>query len=153
MRNLAGRAALVVNGGRGVGAEIALALAEAGAAVALLGRESCELTAVATMIRLQGRVVLGVTADFADPDDIAEAVETAREALGPLTILIDPLGLPAAHDAVVPDMHAAGWGRAMTIVADESPILHDAPHGIRAVALSLEPHATLLARIMEIIFT
>ncbi len=148
MSDLAGRVALVVNGGRGAGAEIALALAEAGADVALLGRESCELTAVATMIRLQRRGVLGVTADFTDAGEVAEAVETAREALGPITILLDPLGVAATRDAVLPDMLEAGWGYIITIAMGASTNTDAIAPGVRAMTLTLEPQATLTARVM-----
>lgn len=117
MGELAGCVALVVDGGRGVGAAVALALAEAGASVALLAREACELTAVASMLRLHHHHGLGVTADYGDPTAVALALDDARTALGPITLLIDPIGLPTAWDAALPDMLDAGSGTIILIDA------------------------------------
>ncbi len=121
MTDLSGRVAVVVGGGRDLGAAIALALGEAGAAVALLGREACELTAVAALLRLQGCAVVGITADYAQPDAIALALADAREVLGPLQIVVDPIGVPAVAEAALPDMRDAEWGRIVVVTPGAAP--------------------------------
>jgi 7-alpha-hydroxysteroid dehydrogenase len=146
MGDLAGSVALVVDGGRGVGAAVALALADAGAAVALLAREACELTAVAAMLRIQHHAVLGVTADYSDPDAVALALDDARAALGPITLVVDPVGLPAAWDAALPDMLDAGHGTIILIAAaaNRASALANYPATIACitVAASATPAAT-----------
>lgn len=121
MTDLSGRVALVVGGGRDMGAAIALALGEAGARVALLGREACELTAVAALLRLQGRAVVGVTANYSEPDMIALALDDARAVLGPITLVVDPIGIPAVAEAALPDMCDAGWGRIVMVTPGAAP--------------------------------
>ncbi len=113
---LRGHVALVTDGGRGLGAAIALALADAGAAVAPLAHESCELTAVAGLVRLAGGGVLGITApDYADAEAVGSAIDAARDYLGPITIYVDTVGIPAALDAVLPDMVDAQGGCFITV--------------------------------------
>jgi 7-alpha-hydroxysteroid dehydrogenase len=55
MNMLKGKIALVTGGGRGIGAACAVALAEAGADVAVCSRSSAEINAVAEKIRAIGR--------------------------------------------------------------------------------------------------
>lgn len=94
---LAGRAAIVTGASRGLGRAIALALAADGAAVAVAGRTE-EVwddrlpgtigETVADVEAAGGRAV-AVRADLTDRDQIAGLVASAREALGPIGILIN----------------------------------------------------------------
>lgn len=94
---LDGRAAIVTGASRGLGREIALALAADGAAVAVVGRtenvwdERLPGTIGETVAEVEaagGRAV-AIRADLLDRDDIARLVDQARDALGPITILIN----------------------------------------------------------------
>jgi hypothetical protein len=79
---------------------------------------------VAALVRGGGQRILGVTApDYADADAIFAAVDDARGYLGPITILVDTVGVPAAVEAVLPDMAEAGWGCLVTI--SEAPLPDD----------------------------
>ena len=94
---LAGRAAIVTGGSRGLGRAIALALAAEGAAVAVAGRteevwdERLPGTIGETVadIEAAGGRAVAVRADLTDRDDIVRLVSAARDALGPITILVN----------------------------------------------------------------
>lgn len=94
---LDGRAAIVTGASRGLGRAIALALAAEGAAVAVVGRteqvwdERLPGTIGETVadIEAAGGRAVPIRADLLDREDIARLVDRAREALGPITILVN----------------------------------------------------------------
>ena len=94
MSNLEGRVALVTGASRGIGRAVALALAEAGASVAVnyLSR-AAEAEEVADSIRRSGRRALAVQADVRCQDDVRRLVETTTSELGPIAILVNNAGL------------------------------------------------------------
>jgi NAD(P)-dependent dehydrogenase (short-subunit alcohol dehydrogenase family) len=87
--SLAGRRALVTGGGQGVGRGIALALAEAGAAVMLLGRTEDKLRSVQHEIADLGGDAFTVVADVRRPEDVERGVHETVERLGGLDILVN----------------------------------------------------------------
>jgi NAD(P)-dependent dehydrogenase (short-subunit alcohol dehydrogenase family) len=90
MIDLNGKRALVTGGSRGIGAAIALALAENGADVAFTYQHSAEKAdAVVKSIEGTGRRAIAIQADSADPDAIARSVSEAVSALGGLDILVN----------------------------------------------------------------
>ena len=86
---LAGHRAIVTGGGQGVGRGIALALAESGAAVLLVGRAEAKLAGVAEEIRAAGGVAEYLAIDLLDDEAPERIVDTAVEALGGLTLLVN----------------------------------------------------------------
>ncbi|MDG4797085.1 2-dehydro-3-deoxy-D-gluconate 5-dehydrogenase KduD [Micromonospora sp. WMMD1082] len=90
---LGGRVALVTGGNRGIGRAIAIALAQAGADIALLGRGDPAETV--TAVEELGRRALVVPADLATagPDQLADAVDAATAGLGRLDILVNNAGI------------------------------------------------------------
>jgi 7-alpha-hydroxysteroid dehydrogenase len=96
-QRLAGRAAIVTGGSRGLGHAIALALAADGAAVAVAGRTEQvwddrlpgTIGETVADIEAAGGRAVAVRADLTDRDDISRLVDAAREALGPITILVN----------------------------------------------------------------
>lgn len=90
MANLAGKRALVTGGSRGIGAAIARALAEHGAAVAITYQSSAERAAeVVDSIGEFGQRGFAVQADSADLQAIRRAVQESVETLGGLDILVN----------------------------------------------------------------
>ncbi len=142
---LTDKIALVTGASRGIGRAIALALAQAGAAVYLAAdgtRE--ELTAVAAECRAQsasGRAEFGVF-DLGDAADVQRMVDAALACFGRVDLLVNNAGLRIrrpfgefsvadfdrlvavnlrapflASQAVVPSMRASGGGRIITIAS------------------------------------
>ncbi len=101
-RPLAGRVAVVTGGGSGIGRETSLVLAEAGAAVVVVGRtlRSLEQT-VEEIHRLGGDTVpaRACTADVRREDELATMVAETVETLGRIDILVCSAGLLRAVKA------------------------------------------------------
>jgi 3-oxoacyl-[acyl-carrier protein] reductase len=136
-----GRVALVTGASRGIGAAIAVALAEAGADVAINYRErGPEAEAVAHRVTEAGRRAITVAADVSNSEAVAGMVRTVTESLGPPDILINNAGIALIRgiddlteadfdttiavnlksvflctQAVLPPMRAKGWGRIVNI--------------------------------------
>jgi NAD(P)-dependent dehydrogenase (short-subunit alcohol dehydrogenase family) len=143
MAALAGRVALVTGGGRGIGRATALALAERGADVAVMSRSVPELEETAALVRASGRRSLTVAGDVAHGAAVHRAVTVARDALGPIDILVNnaavlqPVGPTIEVDpeawgrllevnltgvfrcihVVLPAMLERGWGRIVNVSA------------------------------------
>jgi 3-oxoacyl-[acyl-carrier protein] reductase len=90
--DLAGQTALVTGSTRGIGLGIARALHAAGAAVAVHGRSAEQAVAVAAELGGTDRAI-GVAADVADPEQVAEAIEAVESTIGPITILVNNAGM------------------------------------------------------------
>jgi 7-alpha-hydroxysteroid dehydrogenase len=86
------KVAVITGGGRGLGAAIALAFAEAGADVLISSRTESELEAVAEQVRAVGRRAHVVTADLAHPEVTAQLAGQAVEAFGKLDIVVNNVG-------------------------------------------------------------
>ena len=93
-RELDGRVALVTGGARNIGRAIALALAEAGAAVVINARGArAEAEAVAGEVKRLGAPVLVHLADVTDPDAVATMFRVCRARLGRLDVLVNNAAL------------------------------------------------------------
>ncbi|MFO7301096.1 MAG: 3-oxoacyl-ACP reductase family protein [Acidobacteriota bacterium] len=138
---LDGRIALVTGGARGLGRTMALALAEAGADVALAGRTLSSLEETAREIAdATGRRVKAFSADVTKADDVERLAKEVPEALGPIDILVNNAGnnirgsveelTEADWDSVIdtnlkgpflcsraigPGMAKRGWGRIINL--------------------------------------
>jgi NAD(P)-dependent dehydrogenase (short-subunit alcohol dehydrogenase family) len=90
--DLDGRVALVTGAARGLGRAIALALAEAGADVALGLRDASRDDGPADEIRALGRRVVPLQMDVTRPDEVEAAVAATVEELGSLDVLVNNAG-------------------------------------------------------------
>jgi 7-alpha-hydroxysteroid dehydrogenase len=86
------KVAVITGGGRGLGAAIAVAFAEAGADVLIASRTESQLEAVAEQVRAAGRRAHIVTADLAHPEATAKLADQAVEAFGKLDIVVNNVG-------------------------------------------------------------
>ncbi|MFN0196875.1 MAG: SDR family NAD(P)-dependent oxidoreductase [Planctomycetaceae bacterium] len=89
---LDGKKMLITGGSRGLGREMALAIADAGADVILTGRDQPSLEKTATDIRALGRQAYTMTVDIGVPAECEAACHTAWKEYGPIDILINNVG-------------------------------------------------------------
>src|SRR5689334_9962023 len=91
--DLTAKVALVTGGSRGLGLEMATALGEAGAKVAISARRDQWLTPAEQELRTKGVDVLAVTCDVSNPDEVNAAVRATIDRFGRLDILVNNAGI------------------------------------------------------------
>lgn len=158
MSTLNDRVALVTGGGRGIGRAIALALARAGAHVAVTARTTAELDEVVAAITAEKGRAVALTADLADRTAPARVLHDVTAALGPVEILVNNAGIGSSSNpkpvvafddafweltllvnltipyllskAVLPEMMKRRWGRIINIASINGKIgsLHGAAY-------------------------
>jgi 3-oxoacyl-[acyl-carrier protein] reductase len=142
-QDLGGRVALVTGGSRGIGAAVATAVAEAGAAVAVNYRERAdEANKVVAAITAKGGRAMAVAADVSQAAAVKAMIEQITKDLGPIDILVNNAGIAIVRgidelteddfdrtitinlksaflctQAVVPAMRARKWGRIVNITS------------------------------------
>jgi len=89
---LNGKRCLVTGGSRGLGREMALAVADAGADLILVGRDRPALEATGAEVERRGRTAVLIQADVSQPLEAERACRTALEQHGPIHILINNVG-------------------------------------------------------------
>lgn len=92
MFDMSGRVALLSGAGRGIGAASALALAEAGADIAVLARSADQLETVAAQARAMGRRAIAIPTDANDADAVEAAVARTVAELGRLDTVVSVVG-------------------------------------------------------------
>lgn len=90
--DLTGRSALVTGGSRGLGLQIATALGEMGARVAITARKPEELADAAGVLRRAGIDVQTFTSDLADLSGIPQLVEQVFAGIGDIDVLVNNAG-------------------------------------------------------------
>jgi NAD(P)-dependent dehydrogenase (short-subunit alcohol dehydrogenase family) len=115
--DLTGRKAFVTGASRGIGQVIAVALAEAGADVAIAARSQDGLAETARQVTALGRKAFVVPLDVTRPDDVRAAVSEAIRLLGHLDIVVNNAG---GTNFIVPflDMRITGWEKVMRLNVD-----------------------------------
>jgi 3-oxoacyl-[acyl-carrier protein] reductase len=117
MTELAGRVAIVTGAGRNIGRAIALALAEAGAAVVVNGRTNRQaVDAVVGEIEAKGGKALACMADVADAAAVEQMTAAAARRFGRIDILVNnAAGRP---EQKLDDMSLADWRSVLATVLD-----------------------------------
>ncbi len=112
--NLNGKVALVTGGSRGIGAAIAVALAEAGAAVAVNYRERADAAeALVADLNKAGKRATAVAADVSQSSQVTEMMESVTSALGPIDILVNNAGIAIPRG--VDDLTEEDFDRTITV--------------------------------------
>jgi 3-oxoacyl-[acyl-carrier protein] reductase len=107
MAGVTGRVALVTGASQGIGRACALALAEGGAAVALMARNEEKLAAVAKEIEAKGGQAAVFRMDVANEDEVKAAVKAALERFGKIEILVNNAGM--TKDTLLLRMKRSDW--------------------------------------------
>ncbi len=109
------KTAVVTGGGRGIGAAVALALAEDGASVVVSARSEAEIERVAEDLRNRGHAAWAVPCDVTDPAQIFGLAETAGERLGRVDILVNNAG--TAPSAPLKSLTLETWNHTLAVNA------------------------------------
>lgn len=109
LMDLTGKVAVVTGGSSGLGADAALAYAEAGADVALLARRVEKLNEVKVKIEKTGRKVIAVVCDVTSEESVKEAMQSVVDTFGHIDILLNNAGV--AVRGGVDSMSEEDWNK------------------------------------------
>ena len=117
--DLTGKKAFVTGASRGIGQVIAVALAGAGADLALVARSEDGLADTAAQISVLGRKAFIIPADVTEQESVAAAVATAIDQLGCLDIVVNNAG---GSSFMVPflDLRLTGWDKLLRLNLDSA---------------------------------
>jgi 3-oxoacyl-[acyl-carrier protein] reductase len=114
MKDLRDRVVLVTGGSRGIGAGVAIALARAGAHVAVNFRERADAAnGVCGEIIGTGRKAIAIQADVSVSADVTSMVAEIEAHLGGIDILVNNAGI--AHPRKLEDITEAEWDEVLTV--------------------------------------
>jgi len=116
MFSLTGRVALVTGASSGLGAQFAKALADNGAAVALVARRAARLKALKDEIEGKGGKAVAIEADVTDRVAMVRAFDVAEKAFGAVTILVNNAGI--AHGGRAVEMPPEEWHKVISTNLD-----------------------------------
>lgn len=108
-----GRRALVTGGSKGIGAEAAVVLAQAGADVAIVGRNREGLQTTAAQIEAAGRRCVVIEADMRTTEGPLHAAQAALEVFGTVDILVNNAGI--ARIAPILESPLADWEETIAV--------------------------------------
>lgn len=111
--SLNGKVAVVTGASKGIGHDLAIALAAAGARVGVAARDVSALETLVGVIEAHGGEALAVALDVTDLGSISAAFEQVRRHFGSVDVLVNNAGLGANHPAE--DVTEADWDKMMDV--------------------------------------
>jgi len=111
--DLGGKVALVTGGSRGLGLQMAEALGEMGARVAITARKRDELEEAKAHLATLGIEALPIACDMSDPAAIPPAIERAIAGFGPIDILVNNAG--TTWGAAATELPLDAWSRVIDL--------------------------------------
>jgi NAD(P)-dependent dehydrogenase (short-subunit alcohol dehydrogenase family) len=113
MFDLKGKAAIVTGGGQGIGRELALGLAEAGANVVVVQRRLEIAEETAQEIQKLGVKTIALKVDVSVEEDVEEMVKATVNTFGRLDIMVNNAGI--AQWVAAEDMRLEDWNKMISI--------------------------------------
>jgi NAD(P)-dependent dehydrogenase (short-subunit alcohol dehydrogenase family) len=111
--DLSGRVAVVTGGGRGIGLQMASALAELGADIVVCSRRLARCEEAAAALSALGVRAIALRCDARDPDDVAAAVAETVTRLGRIDVLVNNAG--ATWGAAPEDVPLEAWRKVVDV--------------------------------------
>jgi len=111
--DLTGRVAIVTGGSRGLGVQIASALGELGASLALVARKQADLDSAVEHLGLAGCTAVGFAADLGSPGTAADLTARVIERFGRIDILVNNAG--TSWGAPAEDHPVDGWNKVLAL--------------------------------------
>jgi NAD(P)-dependent dehydrogenase (short-subunit alcohol dehydrogenase family) len=138
--NLQGRVALVTGASSGLGVQLARALADNGASVALVARRAERLKAVKDEIEGKGGRATAIAADVTDRAAMARAFDAAEKAFGTVTILVNNAGIAQAPMRAV-EVPPEEWRKVLGL--DLDAVFYNAQEAARRMLAAKKPGAII----------
>ena len=140
MFNLEGRVALVTGASSGLGVQFAHALADNGAAVALVARRAERLKVLKDDIEAKGGKALAIEADVTDRAAMAKAFDAAEQAFGTVTILVNNAGIAMSPGRAI-EVPPEEWRKVLSV--DLDAVFYWSQEGARRMLAAKQPGAII----------
>jgi len=113
MTDLNGKIAIVTGASGGIGQAVAVAMATAGADVAICGQNKDRLAATAELISATGRKVLSYSMNIGQAESIQQTVEDVHKNWGRVDVLVNNAGI--TRDGLLIRMSEQDWDEVMNV--------------------------------------
>jgi 3-oxoacyl-[acyl-carrier protein] reductase len=138
--NLQGRVALVTGASSGLGRQFAKALADNGAAVALVARRADRLADTQKAIGTAGGRAIAVEADVTDRAAMLRAFDAAEAAFGTVTILVNNAGIVQSSRRAI-EVSEEEWRKVLSV--DLDAVFYNAQEAARRMLAAKQPGAII----------
>jgi 3-oxoacyl-[acyl-carrier protein] reductase len=136
--SLKGRVALVTGASSGLGTQFAKALADNGAAVALVARRVDRLADMKKAIEAAGGRAIAVEADVTDRAAMSRAFDATEAAFGTVTILVNNAGIAQSSKRAI-EVTAEEWRKVLSV--DLDAVFYNAQEAARRMLAAKQPGA------------
>src|SRR5450756_2870303 len=134
--SLQGRVALVTGASSGLGTQFAKALADNGAAVALVARRADRLADMKKAIEAAGGRAVAIEADVTDRAAMLRAFDAAEKAFGTVTILVNNAGIAQSSKRAI-EVTAEEWRKVLSV--DLDAVFYNAQEAARRMLAAKQP--------------
>ena len=136
--SLKGRVALVTGASSGLGTQFAKALADNGAAVALVARRADRLADMKKAIEAAGGRAVAIEADVTDRAAMLRAFDATEAAFGTVTILVNNAGIAQSSKRAI-EVTAEEWRKVLSV--DLDAVFYNAQEAARRMLAAKQPGA------------